>query len=212
MREFDDLTFVDHLRPLDGPLTSGGDYSCVLVEDIDASQTVARDARFDECAIRGTHLTSADLTGSRSAHSWFRNVDLTGARLNEIDWQDDELIECVMAGAEAVGAQLRRVTFEGCKLDGVNFSGATLTDVTFRDCMLRDVELGGATLTRVAFPGTHLELALTEAVCDRVDLREAAQLTITEGVSGLRGAMITQLQLLDLAPTLAASIGIDVRN
>ena len=96
--------------------------------------------------------------------------------------------ESVAAGAEVFGAELRRVTFRGCKLDSVNFRGAALTEVTFDGCELRDVDFAGATLTRTAFPGSRLARTdFTGVTMDETDLR-GAELGIIIGPNSLRGA------------------------
>ncbi|MFC8043286.1 pentapeptide repeat-containing protein [Nocardia sp. NPDC057353] len=211
MRELDDLPFAAHLRPLDDPLDDEGDYDGALIEGEHQHATV-RNARFTECALRAARLTGTDFTATRFADSWFRNADLTATTMTESSWQDVELLESTLAGAELIGARLRRVTFEGCKLDGANFCGAQLREVTFRDCVLRDVDLAGAKLTAVAFPGSRVQLALRDTTMDKVDLREAVGITVTEGVPSLRGAMISRTQLFELAPLLAASVGLLVRD
>ncbi|MEV0355266.1 pentapeptide repeat-containing protein [Nocardia sp. NPDC050697] len=211
MRELDDLPFAAHLHPLDDPLDDEGDYDRALIEGDHRHGTV-RNARFTECALRSAQLTGTDFTATRFADSWFRNTDLTGTAMAESSWQDVELVESVLAGAELIGARLRRVTFEGCKLDGANFRSAQLREVTFRDCVLRDVDLGGAKLSGVTFPGSRVEFALRDTTLEKVDLREAASITVTEGVPALRGATISRTQLFELAPLLAASIGLLVQD
>lgn len=211
VRELDDLPFAAHLRPLDDPLEDEGDYDGALVEG-DHSHGAVRNARFSECALRAARLTGTDFTATRFADSWLRNTDLTATALLETNWQDVELVESTLAGAELIGARLRRVTFDGCKLDGANLRGAQLREVTFRDCVLRDVDLSGAKLTGVTFPGSRVQLALRGTVMEKVDLREAASITVTEGVPSLRGAIISQTQLFELAPLLAASVGLLVRD
>ncbi|UGT62240.1 pentapeptide repeat-containing protein [Nocardia asteroides] len=211
MRELDDLPFAAHLHPLDDPLDDEGDHDRTLVEG-DHRHLTVRNARFTQCAFRTARLTGTDFTATRFADSWLRNADLTGTSLTETSWQDVELVDSTLAGAELIGARLRRVTFEGCKLDGANLRGAQLREVTFRDCVLRDVDLGGAKLTGVTFPGSRVQFALRDTTLEKVDLREAASITVTEGVPALRGAIISRTQMFELAPLLAASIGLLVRD
>lgn len=45
-----------------------------------------------------------------------------------------------------------------------------------------------------------------------VDLRAAAELDIARGVDRLAGAVISTAQLLDLAPVLAAALGVRVEG
>ncbi len=97
-------------------------------------------------------------------------------------------------------------------LDAVNLRGAVLEDVTFEDCVLRDVDLGGARLSRVRFAGCRIErLDLSSATLSRVDLR-GAQFTLARGYDRLGGAILDIGQVLELAPALAAQLGIDVRH
>jgi hypothetical protein len=51
---------------------------------------------------------------------------------------------------------------------------------------------------------------VTEASLSKVDL-SGAKLRTLVGVDGLRGAIINREQLLDLAPLLAAQLGVEVR-
>ena len=69
--------------------------------------------------------------------------------------------------------------------------GATLREVRFRDCSIN-------------------ELNVTEARLAKVDL-SGARLSSLIGVDNLRGAIINHAQLLDLAPQLAAQLGVEVR-
>ena len=96
-------------------------------------------------------------------------------------------------GQVADSATLRDVHFVGCKLDHVDFSGATLTNVTFPDSILQDVTFERATL-------------------NKVDLSAAASLHLEGGHDGLRGATISRLQLLDLAPAFAALLGVKLTD
>jgi len=80
------------------------------------------------------------------------------------------------------------------------------------DCTLRDVDFGGATLTDLAFPGSRVErLALNGATLKRVDLRGATVLELND-VNGLKGATISELQLMGLAPSFAHALGVKVED
>ena len=100
----------------------------------------------------------------------------------------------------------------GCLLDVVNLRGAVLDEVVFEDCRLREVDLGGAQLTGVSFAGCRIErLDLTGATLTEVDLRGAVALDIARGLDRLGGAVLDVAQVLELAPALAAQLGVDVR-
>ena len=185
----------------EGLAWSGG-----ILEDADAEG-----GRFVDCGLSSLVLAG----GSFKRTSWrggrWSAVRLLGVGLARSQWLDVDLQGCALSGAELFGAQLRRVRFTGGLLDTVNLRGAVLTDVVFEDCALRDVDLGGARLTRVRLPGCRTErLDLTKAVLMDVDLRRA-EIGIARGFDRLGGAVVDTGQLLDLAPALAAHLGIDVR-
>ncbi|GGX88612.1 hypothetical protein GCM10010510_37130 [Streptomyces anandii JCM 4720] len=79
--------------------------------------------------------------------------------------------------------------------------------------MLVEPDFGGARLERVEFVDCALKGAdLTAATLVDVDLRAAASLEIARGVDRLTGAVISTGQLLDLAPVLAAALGVRVED
>jgi uncharacterized protein YjbI with pentapeptide repeats len=78
------------------------------------------------------------------------------------------------------------------------------------DCQLVEPDLSEASLTQVSFEGTRLvSPELGRATLRQVDL-SAAELIGPRGLTGLRGATISTAQLIDLAPALAAELGIRV--
>ena len=152
------------------------------------------------------------LQRARFSDVFLREVRLVSTSLAETHWTDVTFDRSAAAGVEMFGAELRRVTFRGCKLDSVNFRGAELTEVRFDDCDLRDVDFAGATLTRSAFGGSRLVRAdLTRTSLDETDLRDA-ELGLTIDRNSLSGAIVSTGQLVYLAPVLAETMGIIVRD
>ena len=210
--ELTDLPFATALRPHQGGLELGGDYDCAHFDKAAFDGADAANSRFLECAFTGVSFQDGGLQRSRLTDVWLRDVRLTGTSLAETEWTDATLIASAVAGAEAFGAQLRRVTFHGCKLDSVNFREAVFTEVIFEDCLLRDVDFTGASLTSTAFPRSRLtQVTFAKMTLDRVDLRDA-ELGITTDSGSLRGAIVTTAQLVDMAYLLADSMGIIVAD
>lgn len=93
----------------------------------------------------------------------------------------------------------------------LNLRGATLADVLFEDCVIETLDLQGARAERLAIDGGAVaELLLSESTLVDVDLR-ATTLGSVISATALAGATIGLAQALDLAPALAAGLGIDVR-
>ena len=102
------------------------------------------------------------------------------------------------------------VLVRGCKLGYLSLRGASVRDVAFEDCVIGELDLTGAQAERVAFTGSELgALDVSGATLRDVDLR-AVDLPDITGLGHLRGATINDFQLQQLAPAMAAHLGIDV--
>ncbi|WP_377270056.1 pentapeptide repeat-containing protein [Peterkaempfera sp. SMS 1(5)a] len=212
-RERDDLPYADHLVPFQGELGAEEYHDTLLFDGLDLEQPAAGGARFTECAFSSVTITGGRLRRARFNDVWLHTVRWVGTDLSHTAWLDAEVVAGMLAGLEVYDAELRRVAFHNCKLDSVNLRGAQLREVSFTDCLLRDVDFGGAALTEVTFPGSALEgVRFDRATLSRVDLRDATALGIAGGLDSLQGATVSSAQLLDLAPLLAASLGITVKD
>jgi uncharacterized protein YjbI with pentapeptide repeats len=122
------------------------------------------------------------------------------------------VLDSSLAGVQAYSSRLRRVTFRRCKIDTLNLRGATLADVVFEDCELNELDCAGASLTNVTFPGSAVRNArFSQVKCKKVDLRGARELDIADGADSLKGAIVDERQLIELAPALASALGILVQ-
>jgi uncharacterized protein YjbI with pentapeptide repeats len=210
--ELGDLPYADVLQTYDGPWTAGETYDAIHVDGGTVEAMDGGHARFLECAFTQVTFDGGALRRARLSDVWLREARLVATDLAESEWVDATFLDCVLAGTEAFGAEVRRAVFRGCKLDSVNFREATLADVRFENCVLRGVDFGGAGLEQVSFPGCRLsEVELTGVTLKKADLR-GAELGIIGGHESLRGAIITTPQLIDLAPALARSLGIKVSD
>ncbi|MEV6324015.1 pentapeptide repeat-containing protein [Nocardia sp. NPDC051787] len=212
-RELDDLPYARYLTAPEGDLEAEGDYDCVRVDGGELDDPDVRHARFSESVFTSVAITRGSLRYTRFSDVWLRHVRWVGTELADTAWLDGEVVSGAMSGVDMAGANLRRVRFEGCKFDSVNFRGAQLRDVSFVDCVLRDCDFADATLTDLTVPGSALvRLSLRNARLAKVDLRGATTLDVSDGLDSLRGATITHVQLMDLAPVFAHSLGITVRD
>ena len=182
----------------------------VLTGDLSGSS--APNTHFLECTFQRCDLSELRAPRARFADTGLYAVHGAGVDLAESTWLD-----CVVQGArlgavQLHGAQLRRVRFEGCKIEFLNLRAATLADCAFVDCQLVEPDLSEAVLEKVDFDGSRLVAPeFGRARMKDVDL-SGADLAGPKGLAGLRGATVSQLQLLDLAPALAAELGIRVAS
>ena len=189
-----------------------GDYEQIEQTGLELTDVSAPGARFLDCQLSASVISGGDLEGSTWRGGGVRQVRFVGTQLARSVWHGLELNGCALSGVELFGSRLRKVVFRGGLLQGVNLRQSRLEDVVFEDCGLRDVDLGGATLQRVSFPGCRIErIDLTGMTARQVDLR-GARVDIARGLDRLRGVVIDHGQLMELAPVLAAQLGLVVRS
>ena len=100
------------------------------------------------------------------------------------------------------------IRLRGIKLDFLDLNGAKVSNTVIEDCVIGELELAEADLRRVRFPGSSIGiLGSSGARLTDVDL-SGARLRTIGSIAGLRGATLSADQLIDLAPLLAAHVGI----
>lgn len=167
---------------------------------------------FRECEISDTDLDDANLRGARFIDSVLSGVHAPVLRASRSTWRDTLLERSRVGSAEVFDASWNAVRIRQCKLGYINLRGSSLTDVIFEDCTIDELDLGGVTATRVAFPGTTVKtLDVTRASLTHVDLR-GLEFRAVHGLDGLAGATVSDAQLSELAPLLAAQLGIVVEG
>ncbi|MEW2510990.1 pentapeptide repeat-containing protein [Streptomyces sp. NPDC046870] len=195
----------------EGELAPDGDYDGLEFRECDLAGQDGAGARFMDCALTGCAVDETALGRARVLDSVLTGLRGVGTRLAEATLRDVELVDARLGGTQLHGAVLERVVIRGGKIDYLNLREARLKDVVFESCVLVEPDFAGARLERVEFTDCALKGAdFGGATLTDVDLRGAAPLEITRGLDRLSGAVISTGQLLDLAPVLAAAMGIRV--
>jgi uncharacterized protein YjbI with pentapeptide repeats len=193
------------------PWQPEGDHEGESIAELTLTGPRAPGIRFVDCELRSVSLTDGDLDGSVWRTGRIANARWVGVSLRRSAWHHVVVETSALSGCDLSGSRFQGVRFVGVNLDAVNLRGSTLRDCEFVDCRLRDVELGAAAVTRTRFPGCTVQrLELREATLQDVDLR-GATLDVAHGVDRLRGASVDPGQLIELAPALAAHLGLVVR-
>ncbi|WP_406060667.1 pentapeptide repeat-containing protein [Streptomyces sp. NBC_01077] len=201
------------LETYEGGLEPDGDYDGLELAGLDLTGQSGEGARFLDCALRECGLDEARLTGARFLDSVLTGVRGVGTVLAGAQLRDVELVDARLGGAQLHGAVLERVVVRGGKSDYLNLRSAKLKDVVFEGCVLSEPDFGGAVLERVEFVDCVLTgVDFSGARLKDVDLRGAQRLEIARGVESLAGAVISTAQLFDLAPVLAAQLGVRVEG
>src|SRR3954469_25472325 len=169
----------------------------------------------DEAVFLDCRFSGGDIGAGRMRRTRLNTCVLEDLRISEWDasgstWSEVVLRTCRVGALVAPDAGLSDLTVEGGRLDYVNLRMAKLARVQFLGCSIGELDLGGAELRDVRFVDCELTtLVVRGARLSEVDLR-GAEVGAVEGVGDLAGAVVSRSQLVQLAPALAAHVGIRV--
>jgi len=199
------------LRPAtSAQLCAGDDLDELSFDGLTIENLRADDAHLLECRFTRCELTAARLRRSTFSACVLEEVGATALDIADSTVRDVVVRSSRFGALTAHGASLLRLSVEGGRLDYVNLRGARLTQVQFLDCRIADLDVGSARLQHVRFRDCRIDrLSLSGATLEGVDLA-GAELGVVDGVDRLAGSTINLLQLSQLAPALAATMGITV--
>ena len=188
------------------------DYDAIAFVDDDFTGQDANDARFLECRLQRCCLDALSMRRARIVETLLADVHGASVDLADSVWRDSGISGSRLGAVSLAGATWTGVHVRGSKLGFVNLSGARIEDVVFEGCEIGGLDVRSAELRSVAFVDCTLdELTVAGATLSKVDL-SGARLRSLIGVESLRGAIVSQAQLHDLAPLLAAELGLEVRD
>jgi uncharacterized protein YjbI with pentapeptide repeats len=163
-----------------------------------------------ECTITGGRLDDATMRGSRFRETRFERCEATTLALDGAEMREVEFDSCRFGALEMYDVDARVVAFTGCRLGYVNLRGSEVVDLILEDCTIEDLDLGSARVSRMSVKGCRIDtLTVHGATLADVDLR-GATLSVIAGLTGLKGTTVGPEQLYDLAPLLAAHLGIEI--
>lgn len=188
---------------------------------------------------RGADLLTArlDLTGSADlAHSSLEQcaiavdvdlLDLTGATLLDVDMRDVRAASMPVRNAnirrlrvtggrigtlDLSGARIDELELRDLRIDYLNLGGAKATDVLVTNSSIRTLDMPQADLTRVSFVDCRSDEVDSRGLrATDVDLRGLDAIAFIDANS-LRGTTLTTFQVQQLAPVIAAGLGIQIRD
>jgi len=162
---------------------------------------------FTGALLRGCRVIVPRTTTIRASRTTFVNCDLSQVPFKTVE--HCRFVGCKMTGS-SFGFELRDCEFSECTLKVASLASCLVERVMFANCELSDVDAQTARLGDIDFPETRLsDVSMHRTTCERIDLRSAAALGFTN-VSTLAGCRVSNHQLYELAPLLAAVVGLDV--
>jgi hypothetical protein len=196
----------------DRALEAGADYEAVDLVGLDLARQRADNAGLVRCRLARCVLDELAMPRARLSECLVTDcrglaVELTASIVRDTLLADNRL--GVLSASRATWSEVR---LRGGKIDLLDLSLGRLTDLAFESCVIGVLDLTGSGIRRATFERSEIgELVLDDARLSDVDL-SGAELRLVRGIGQLRGATIARSQLLDLAPQLAAHIGLTIRD
>ncbi|MGO4487464.1 pentapeptide repeat-containing protein [Microbacterium sp. 2RAF4] len=156
----------------------------------------------DAVDLTGASVVDVDMSGVRIASlrmrdAGVRRVRINGGRIGTLDLSE---------------AHVSELDLRDVRIDYLNLGAAKVTDLEITGCAIRTIDMPRAELTRVRFTSTSSDEVDPRGMRAKdLDLRGLDALGYLDANS-LRGATLTSFQVQQLAPVLAAGIGILVKD
>jgi uncharacterized protein YjbI with pentapeptide repeats len=113
-----------------------------------------------------------------------------------------------LTGLQLPEAHITDVVFNNCRLNLANFRKVKFERCIFTACDLTEADFSDANMHNALFENCQIDLAeFSNVQCKRVEFLNT-NLSQIKGVGGLSGSAITEENLIEIAPLLAASHGI----
>lgn len=163
---------------------------CVITADADGVDLIGAtilDVDVPDIRVASLSLRNAGIRRLRISGGRIGTLDLSSTRIDELELRD-------------------------LRVDYLNLGGAKCTDLLFVGCTIRTLDMPQAQLNRVRFDDCRSDEVDPRGLrATDVDLRGLDAVAFVDA-NGLRGTTLTTFQVQQLAPTLAAGVGIQVKD
>ena len=192
-----------------------------------AAGEMVEDLRLAEADLSGAGLSAISLLSCRFSEVFADDTDLTAARLVDCrlerlsstylhsprsTWRAVELTGSRIGAWELYDTDIESLLIEDCRLGFANLAGTGMSDVLIRGTRIDELDLSGIEAQRVRFEDCRVgTLRLRGGSLSDVDLR-GLEMSVVDGVDSLAGTTISGEQLTELAPLMAAHLGLRVED
>lgn len=161
----------------------------------------------DDCYFKRCDFGKIKGTNIKINNTLIEDSDLSNSNLDRILIDSVDFVSCKMTGFIATNSSIRNVTFSNCKLNLSQFRFSHLKNVIFYNCILEEADLYNADLFNVVFKECSLIRAeMSKTKLFETDFRTSNISGMNISIESLKGAIISNIQLVDLSWLLGAKI------
>ena len=207
------LRAPDLVRLRDGEaneLAAGEMIEDLRLAKVDLSSTDLSAVSLLNCRFSEISADDADLTAARLVDCRLERLSSTYLHSPRSTWRTVELTSSRIGAWEFYDADVESVLVEDCHLGFANLAGTGLHDILIRATRVDELDLSGIEAQRVCFEDCRVgTLRLHGGNLSDVDLR-GLEMKVISSVGSLDGVTISSKQLAELAPLMAAHLGMRV--
>lgn len=172
----------------------------------------AAHAQLSECVVGAASLDRLDLTGAALIDVEVEELRATELLAHSGRWRSVRLVGGRIATLDLGDADLDAVELRGLRIDYLSLGSARVSDLLVADCSIRALDVPNAHIDRTRFDGTRADEVDTRGLRARhLDLRGLEALHYIDPTA-LRGATLSERQAVDLGPSFARALGIDLAD
>ena len=163
-----------------------------------------------------SQFPKADLNGAKLIGCRLDGVEFVAAQGGEVSFaksslQDVAISDSRLGAVQGFGGNWIRCRIIGGKIDYLNLRGSSISRLTFDKAVIGELDLTDAKVDSMSFASTTVgKVILTGATSKRLDLRGVQLRGLESNPEGLRGTVLSEDQVFELAPVLANILGITI--
>jgi uncharacterized protein YjbI with pentapeptide repeats len=195
-----------------GDLVSRAVLDGVRLDRADLSGVSVAQVRLLECALVDCKADTAELPGITAVDVYVGGLTAQTLNFKEGDWRDATWAEMRVGALLVDGGELTDVTIRDSRVDLLSLRGTRIRRLTLSNCRVDTLDVSMATVAEIAVHGGSVgELLSDGARMVRVDVSDTT-LGAVGHPGSLRGLVLSSAQIDDIAPALAAHLGIEVHD
>ncbi|MCB2411892.1 hypothetical protein LGT39_03395 [Demequina sp. TTPB684] len=174
--------------------------------------TSAAQVRLLECALVDCRADALDLPGVTAVDVYVGGLQAQTLSCRNGEWRDATWAEVRIGAVSADGCEFTDFTVRDSRIDLLSLRDTRIRRLTVRHCRIDTLDLSMATVEDLTvLGGTVGEVLTEESRMTRVDLSNTT-LGAVGHPGSLRGMMLSRPQIEDIAPALAAHLGIAAKD
>lgn len=184
----------------------------VRIDGANLADLSAAQVRMLECALVECSAGALDLPGVTAVDVYVGGLTAQTFSFKDGEWRDATWAQVRVGAMLADGCEFADASMRDSRLDLWSLRGARIRRLTVTDCRIDTLDLSMATVEDLTVHGGSIgELLTDHARMARVDLADTTLGSVGHPGS-LRGLVLSRAQIDDIAPALAAHLGIESRD